>query len=771
MKTAIIPSVELVVPRNGARGVKQHETYAIKGRKVITMILSSTVLNQYAMKHHRGVIPPASAQESEQRVLPELVITANLRLAANGYTMSNDLLNACMEATEDDFQDFYASLCGIIEKDSQAIMRAERVWPNYPLDVMQASMAHLYLANLLHYLTDGRWRPNFNIRQITPQLDMTQMQALKVILLGDEMTSVHLAAELISNNAPMSPEDIEDTGNLMRSKECKLSNGMDFADCVAQELRDREIPIKENMAYFLSWLEPFLGEEAQKQRCFDGVRTAKDVLRLAVAASNGDVSMAENTRFRSFSRSERRAMLALLERTGNIEEYMAGQAEQWKRLGERLHPSEYSKVYPKTAAAFDKIRAGEHIETYNSKLEQLLRQPVDMDALVQHLGQRTGVFARYLDFCLRNCKDEEEQQRVLFQFTLVAQDVPARLLLRMIIHFMDRNNPVQLSVGKANGAKARTDMKRSFKPIDSDMCNRIVRKLRNELWQVLRKDDESMPTVFLDPAARCDNLVFPDTVRNMSPGLRVCASGSRLKMPKADVIRSFVYWKADDGIFSGIDVDLSAVFFDEQLNVMGRVSYQVPKFDVVHGVHSGDRRSSGENGSSEYIDFSISAARGAGVRYMAMLVNSYSGELFSSMGHVFCGIMARDGKTGDVYEPATVSDKFDICRDSRDTIPIMLDLWTEEVIVVDRIVGMRARANSMTDEAGIRDICQHVISLKALSVADVMGLRFSGQTDDVQQADIIITENPDAFSDKKAGAVVVNPFDTQSLLNLVFSKA
>lgn len=731
---------------------------------------TATVLNQYAMKHHRGVIPPVPTQESEQRILPEMVITANLRLAANGYTMSKDLLNACMEATEDDFQSFYVSLCGIVEKDSRAIEKAERVWPHYPLDVVQASMAQLYLANLLHYLSDGHWRPDFDIRLITPQLDTAQLQALKVIQLGDEMTSVRLAAELISNNAPMSPEDIEDTRTIMQANACMLSNGMVFCDCVARELRDREIPIKENMAYFLSWLEPFLGEETQKQRCIDSVRTAKDVLRLAIAASNGDVSMAEKTRFRSFSRSERRAMLALLERTSNIEEYMAGQAEQWKRLGERLHPSEYSKMYPKTAAAFDKIRAGEHIETYNSKLEQLLQQPVDMEALVRHLGQRTGVFARYLDFCIRNCKSEEEQQRVLFQFTLVAQDVPARLLMRMMNHFMDRNNPVQLSVGKANGAKARTDMKRSFKPIDSDMCNRIVRKIRNELWQVLRKDDESMPTVFLDPAARCDNLVFPDTVRSMSPGLRICASGSRIKMPKADVIRSFVYWKAEDNIFSGIDVDLSAVFFDDNLNTLGRVSYQIPKFDAVHGVHSGDRRSSGANGSSEYIDFNVPAARSVGVRYVAMLVNSFSGELFSSMGRVFCGIMARDGETGKVYEPATVTDKFDICRDSRDILPIMLDLWTGEVIVVDRIIGMHAHANSMSHENGIRDICQHVISLKALSVADVMALRFSGQTNDVQQADIIITENPDAFPDKKAEAIVVNPFDTQSLLNLVFSK-
>ncbi|MFD2349516.1 hypothetical protein ACFSTC_09245 [Nonomuraea ferruginea] len=68
-----------------------------------------------------------------------------------------------------------------------------------------------------------------------------------------------------------------------------------------------------------------------------------DVLRLACALSGGDVTLATPTRFRSFRRAERRALLRALDavatpaKLGDVPRHR----ERWKRLGERLHPHEY----------------------------------------------------------------------------------------------------------------------------------------------------------------------------------------------------------------------------------------------------------------------------------------------------------------------------------------------------------------------------------------------------------------------------------------------
>ena len=100
--------------------------------------------------------------------------------------------------------------------------------------------------------------------------------------------------------------------------------------------------------------------------------------------------------------------------------------EQFKRLGEKLHPSEYAKYFPENKAIFDKVRNGIKIETYNSKLQELMKPPVNAELLTAHLMLRPGMFARYLDFALRSCKDTTAMEDVLFRFISVCKSVEPR---------------------------------------------------------------------------------------------------------------------------------------------------------------------------------------------------------------------------------------------------------------------------------------------------------------------------------------------------------
>lgn len=146
---------------------------------------------------------------------------------------------------------------------------------------------------------------------------------------------------------------------------------------------------------------------------------------------------------------------------------------------------------------------------------------------------RPGVFARYLDFALRNCSDEHQMEDVLFRFISVCKNVSPRVLVQLINHFRNRNNPVQLATGKANGAGSAA-LDREIEPISDVMCNRFARDIFNQLWQVLRAEDTEPKSIYIDPACHCNKLIFPTTrVRFLllcGPRLVVLALSYRMVM-------------------------------------------------------------------------------------------------------------------------------------------------------------------------------------------------------------------------------------------------
>ena len=474
----------------------------------------------------------------------------------------------------------------------------------------------------------------------------------------------------------------------------------------------------------------------------------------------------------SFTRAERRELLGLLEHVEKDEGF-ALRPEQFKRLGEKLHPSEYAKYFPENKAIFDKVRNGIKIETYNSKLQELMKPPVNAELLTAHLMLRPGMFARYLDFALRSCKDTTAMEDVLFRFISVCKSVEPRILVQLINHFRNRNNPVQLATGKANGAASKV-LDREVEPIPEDICNRVARDIFNQLWQVLRAEDTEPKCVYLDPACHCNDIVFPDNPRQISSSLRSAACGSRTRLPEGNVLRAFLYWKAsfETETWDGVDLDLSVAFYgDEKVNF---VFYGNPKVESLGAIHSGDRRSSGKNGAVEYVDFDIKKCLQNGIRYAAMVVNSYTGEKFSEMDTAFCGVMVRDGMTGEQFEPATVKDRFALTTESGQLVMAVVDLQKRELIMVDRTVaGSLAYSNVITDYQPTKDVCQYAMQLKSLSIKEMVGMRYAKFLKDSEweKADVIISDAPEKFKTPASGKPVpriVSPYDVPSIYDVVF---
>lgn len=722
--------------------------------------------NRVTFAHHRGIVPPMPAQEGKKAVEKRYVCSANMKLMEYGYIMARDLFDACCKAEYNDFLKTWSALYDCVTEDGKAISQISPIWPNFPDDAMKADLVDLYVVNFLNYLTCGEWQPDFDPTKFCPALDRSHLPAVKQIPACDEEEIYRYSVQSITGHSPLSPDEascVFDT----------LMHDIDFTSELMDRMKPKHIPCKENLALYVSRI--ISRPEWREQACFRDFKSSTDVLRLAAAMSDQDVSLSKAPKFRNFKRGERRQLLELLEHTDKNEGF-ALHPEEFKRLGERLHPGDYSYIFKEDYEIFTKIRNGVKIETYNSKLQELMKKPVNAELLSAHLMMRPGMFARNLDFALRNCSNEQQMENVLFRFISVCKSIEPRVLVQLINHFRNRNNPVHLATGKANGAASKA-LERDIEPLSEDICKRVARDIFNQLWQVLRAEDTEPKSVYIDPDCHCNKLIFPDNPRQVTSAVRAAACGSRTNLPDGNVLRAFLYWKGNDGpdLWNGIDLDLSVVFYGEEKAKF--VYYANPKDETLGAIHSGDRRCSGKNGAVEYVDFDIKKCFQNGFRYAALTVKSYSGEKFSEMENAFCGVMVRDGKTGEQFEPATVKDRFALTTDSDQLVMVVIDLMTREVITVDKSVAQFRLAcrNVVTDYAPTVAACTYAMQLKSLSIKEMLGMRYAQflKSDDWKHASVIVSDEPEKFkvTNKDTPAPrIVSPYDIPGIYDLIFGK-
>lgn len=722
--------------------------------------------NRVTFAHHRGIVPPMPAQEGKKAVEKRYVCSANMKLMEYGYIMARDLFDACCKAEYNDFLKTWSALYDCVTEDGKAISQISPIWPNFPDDAMKADLVDLYVVNFLNYLTCGEWQPDFDPTKFCPALDRSHLPAVKQIPACDEEEIYRYSVQSITGHSPLSPDEascVFDT----------LMHDIDFTSELMDRMKPKHIPCKENLALYVSRI--ISRPEWREQACFRDFKSSTDVLRLAAAMSDQDVSLSKAPKFRNFKRGERRQLLELLEHTDKNEGF-ALHPEEFKRLGERLHPGDYSYIFKEDYEIFTKIRNGVKIETYNSKLQELMKKPVNVDLLSAHLMMRPGMFARNLDFALRNCSNEQQMENVLFRFISVCKSIEPRVLVQLINHFRNRNNPVHLATGKANGAVSKA-LERDIEPLSEDICKRVARDIFNQLWQVLRAEDTEPKSIYIDTDCHCNTLIFPDNPRQITFAMRAAACGSRTNLPDGNVLRAFLYWKGNDGpdLWNGIDLDLSVVFYGEEKAKF--IYYANPKDEMLGAVHSGDRRCSGKNGAVEYVDFDIKKCFQNGFRYAALTVKSYSGEKFSEMENAFCGVMVRDGKTGEQFEPVTVKDRFALTTDSDQLVIVVIDLMTREVITVDKSVAQFRLScrNVVTDYAPTVAVCTYAMQLKSLSIKEMLGMRYAQflKGDDWKHASVIVSDEPEKFkvTDKDTPAPrIVSPYDIPGIYDLIFGK-
>jgi hypothetical protein len=663
--------------------------------------------------------------------LPKQYIATVLKnIESLGYTFSEGVVEVLCTWNLEDLTDFYKETVKYLKHMVGANVKFKPMYPNFPQQVMDMSHMELYMNALAHYSTaffsevglidqESIWLPEYEKEERLPLLDTTD---LKVIQLGTSDEFMAIFTGLLGANTSISEAD---------KRVVKWFVGS-YKEIIADYLPER-IPNKENLTYFTGLVltdVPTISDKLTKY-----FKTATDVLRLAVALSDGDVSLATKTKFRNFSRPQRRLLFTLLESCKNIEEDMLRYKGQWIRLGERLHPGEVAKKYGRTFKSFTKLRNSWKIHTFNGKLEKKLEAKEVYEA-AELLEKRPGEFARRLDHLLREAK---QKKRILDRFEVVTEQVSTPVLLQVLNHFENRNDEKDLRVifPKGNVAKVKA-LENNLDKLDSRACKRAVKICKEALVKRF-SDLEDLGKVYLDPKLK--NYLVPFSQRSASKSLKSAVRGSVLPLDDGDTVRFFLWWKDGAG---RTDIDLSAILFKEDWSYKEHLSYTNLKSRWISACHSGDITSA-PKGACEFVDIPIEKAYKAGCRYIVMSVNAFTMQPYCDLPECFAGWMMRQKpKSGEVFEPKTVQDKIDLSADTTICVPAIIDLKERTVHWADLALKKNPSwANNVEGNmSGLQLISKAIIELVKPDLYTLLELHANARgtlVEDPEEADTVFS--------------------------------
>ena len=595
-----------------------------------------------------------------------ITLSLNAEMMNLGFVMSKELFESIETLSVSNITE----LAQVVIKELQILKGADVVhqpmYPNFPEQVMASTDLELYFNALNHYWSNGLWQPQTQIQAKPFAFETTK---LREISMADENALKGIFTQFLKSNDSLSEEDKATIEWFMLNyPQSELS----FPD---------EIPFQENKSVVAAIVL------AQDKDITPLVENTTDVLRIVTYLSEGDMSLASNTKFISLPRNLRKELTKQLERVIS-EEDIGRHKNKWKALLHGLHVGDYSR---KVFAVAKKLRNNEPLESFYGRLEYLLNIN-DINAAVCLLKTRPSEFARRLDHILRlssptkkqrlarlleKNETNTKQEMVIHEFLSVSEKVPTRVLLQLLGHFGRRkvNADKRVVFPKGNTQKAVV-LRETLKALDKNSVESLNSGIKATLTKRFSELDR-LGKVWIDPDLM--DCPLPSQQRSASEGLINVARGTRLPIAEAhekDTLRFFIYWV-------GQDIDLSATFHREDFSMMENISYTNLRSKGFNACHSGDITSA-PHGASEFIDVTIDGALKKGARYLTMNVLVFSGPTFDKHETCFAGWMMRSKpNSNEVFDAKTVEQKIDVRANSRNVIPVVFDLLERKAIWTD----------------------------------------------------------------------------------------
>lgn len=655
-----------------------------------------------------------------------------------GFSFDNKLISRLLKYSKEEIivfsNDLIPELAILVGDDREY----EPMYPNFPKEVMDSSEALLRINAYLHYSSLGDWLPYYEKEDRSL---LNEESSLTYLSIGTEEDVWEIFQNLLCSKTSLSQQDVSDIFAIVEFV-TKNKNEDEFF---------RHLPYKDSVAYrenvaiigkiFLTYFP-----KKNYDLLVSYFKTTTDILRLITLLSDGDVSLAEKTRYKHFKRSERRFLMNLLASPfliSSLQEDMWKYREEWLRIGEILHPFEFKdNKYSYVREAFDSIRNKDKPMFAAGEIESAI-QHNSPESAVELLQFNAGDFARRLDKLLR---DAEDKHYIVDSFEKVATKVSSPVLLQVRQHFLDRNgdSPVRVVFPKGQMSKAVT-ISNKVPFIPDRYCDAIVSICEKALIEKFSKKD-SLGKVYTHPSLK--KILVPFSQRSASVGNKILSRGSRIPLKEnKDVIRAFVWW-TNTKDSNRVDVDLSAAMYDDNFNYLDHISYT--RIRSESGCHSGDITDGGAyggKGASEFLDFQLSKLPN-GVKYLAFQTYCYTDQNFSDFPCRIGWMERQDTLSGEIYEPSTVDMSFDITAKSDSVISVIFDCENREFILCDLTAKLPYRDgisvnNLETNLKGVTAACYAMTQLSKPNLFALIALNARARGERVyspEEADIIFTD-------------------------------
>jgi hypothetical protein len=613
-------------------------------------------LNQHSIsikKLHALYIPDVGLDSLDTSLGRQGAMTLAAQMMSYGFIPSEVLHNTLAGVSRQNGELLHEAVMPVLAELKGAHVKHKPMYVNFPQQVMEMDELELFLNAITHYWSFGEWKPDYP--ELPRSLAFENTKYIELGVVTDEDLG-KVFTRLLSSNESISAEDKTIIEWFMESGR-KLNY-------------PATIPFKENLCVVAGMFIK-AGKPIDKL-----AKTATDVLRIATFLSEGDVSLAANTKFRSLPRSQRKMFIQLLEQAAKdrgIEEDINRHRGKWGRLFHALHVGDYAKTAPLVYKAAQKIRDNKSIPTFNGRVNRAIneRDPIAAVALLQ---KRPGEFARRLDHLFRTF-DDKGDDHVIDGFLHVAPKISTRVVGQVMGHLQTRMETPTERVVFPKGNTQKAQLLPALPALRQTAVSGLYEGLTTDL---LRRFGELEPLgkVFIDSALK--DCPVPSQQRSASAGSLSVARGTRLPFgdDTKNTLRFFIYWK-------GRDIDLSATLHDAEFKMMERIGYTNLRSKKYESCHSGDITSA-PNGASEFIDITIDKAVEAGARYVVMNVLVYSGPTFAEHETCFAGWMTRSKPgSNEIYDPKTVEGKVDLASNSKNAIPVIFDLVDRKAIWTD----------------------------------------------------------------------------------------
>ena len=254
---------------------------------------------QVLVEKRRLVLVPEKREEVNEVVLP-YVATVIKNLQSYGYALSESVIEVLKTLSVDEVVSFYKDLKSILDVMTGNDKITEPMYPNFPTQVMELDYIELFINAFIHYVSNGTILPEYEKEERFPLVENPE-QKLNVLDLGTEEDFFNIFTNLVGAKGSISQSDKELVAEYVTTYKNDIIPYM-----------PESITMKETLSFVTDLFLNTEGVNAGKALLLY-YKTATDVLRLAVALSKGDVSLKENTKFKSFTRKERKMLLTMLD--------------------------------------------------------------------------------------------------------------------------------------------------------------------------------------------------------------------------------------------------------------------------------------------------------------------------------------------------------------------------------------------------------------------------------------------------------------------------